>query len=68
VEALKDKNIIILGDVKLPTSLSAQTISLTDYRTFDPQSSIFNPPSLDVSTTQTQLLVALLCLLAILLL
>ena len=68
LESLKNKSIIVLWDVSLPKILltKSQKISLTTYATFNPQSSIFNLPSSEVSTTQTQLLVALLCLLVIL--
>lgn len=64
--ALQGKDIIVLGDVKLPTSLSAQKIQLNTYR-----DEVFNlsiPQSFNVSTVQTQLLTILLCIIAILLL
>ena len=67
VESLKNKNIIVLWDVPLPKSLikTAQKISLPTYKTFVPKNLSTSQP-LNVSTTQTQLLVVLLCLLVIL--
>jgi hypothetical protein len=68
LESLENKNIIVLWDVPLPKMLltKAQKISLATYKNFNPQSSIFNLPSSEVSTVQTQWLIIILCLLVIL--
>lgn len=70
--ALKDKNIITIWNIELPKSLldKSQIIPLDSYATFDPTNLSTSQPLLswkdNVSTTQTQLLIILLCLLIVL--
>lgn len=67
VAALQDKQLIILGDVKLPKSLlkNAQIIPLDTYKTFNPENSLTRQ-HVNISTVQTQWLIIILCLLVIL--
>jgi hypothetical protein len=67
IAALQGKNIIILGDVKLPKTLlkNAQIIPLDTYKTFNPENSLTRQ-HVNISTVQTQWLIIILCLLVIL--
>ncbi|MCX6822902.1 MAG: VWA domain-containing protein [candidate division SR1 bacterium] len=67
IAALQGKNIVVLGNVALPKSLekNAQIIPLATYKNFQPVNSL-TFEHVNLSTSQTQWLIIILCLLVIL--
>lgn len=66
--ALQDKDMLIVGDVTLPKSLTnhSQTLPLAEYQHFSPALRDSLASFGRISTTQTQWLIIVLCLLAVL--